>query len=47
MFRNGTSFIREGGKSVEHIKIVAEEKIMGNLRKKGEVHAIRRTLGIG
>ncbi len=39
--------VREGGKSMEHLKIVAEEKIMEKLRKRGEVHAIRRTLGIG
>jgi hypothetical protein len=33
--------------SMEHVKIVAEEKILEKLRKRGEVYAIRRTLGVG
>jgi hypothetical protein len=32
---------------MEHLKIVAEEKVMEKLRKIKEVHAIRRTLGFG
>jgi len=37
----------EKGEIRMDLKISAEQKIMDKLRKKGEWHAIHRTLGIG